>query len=66
MHVQVRDSAVPKREVRVSVARNDDEIIVCLDDSQVEAIGLTVFLSSTEAYKMAIDLLALVTEVSNG
>lgn len=60
MYVQVKDSQVPKREVNSSVARNNESIIIILDDKHVEAIGLTVFLTEEEAFNMASDLLAFV------
>lgn len=63
MYVQVKDSAVPKRETTVNVSRITDQIVICLDDKHVTAIGLALYLTDTEAFELATTLLQHISEV---
>lgn len=60
MYVKVRDSAVPARETKASVTRDATGIVFTLQDANVEAIGLDVFLTDIEAHEFAASVLILV------
>lgn len=64
MYVQVKDSAVPKRETIFGVAHTDDEILFVINDANVDAIGLTIFMTNDEALDL-INRLVFHTTIKN-
>lgn len=57
MHIKVKDSSVPKRVITGTVSHDDDNVFLILDDVHVEAIGVCVYMTHDEAYKLIGDLL---------